>query len=422
MLIGFTKRPVVNVRPEDELLLCCARTQVDARCRQRVYDLLQTNVDWGYLIKIADQHGVLPLLYHHLSTSFAASVPKNFLDRLRSDFERISWRNLHLAGVLRQLDALFQAHGIRVITYKGPVLAASTYNNLLLRRFYDLDLLIHEQDFFRLKQLLVREKYHPYFPFATPKEGAFLHTMTPAWESIFVRLHWEYHLVRDDDLVSLDLHWRVLPKRFPFPITIDDAWHRTESVRVAGHLIRTFRPDDMLLILCLHGAKDHWVRLDRVCDVAEQLRAHPEIDLTQLIQRSRRLGYERIVLLGLYLAHDLLDASLPQAVVDSIHKDRAVSSLAYQVRKQLFQTVDALPEGKPVDQPLFQLRLHRRLRDKVRYVLDKLLAPTVGDWAVVPLPSSLIFLYYIFHPIRLASTYGVRALKQRFRSAIMRSA
>ena len=49
-------------RPEEELLLCCARTDIGSDTAERIQCLCRGPMDWDYLIGAASAHGVKPLL------------------------------------------------------------------------------------------------------------------------------------------------------------------------------------------------------------------------------------------------------------------------------------------------------------------------------------------------------------------------
>ena len=57
------KVPMVNMRREVELVLCCSRTYMDAEHAKQLWGLLQEDLDWAYLLQTAHRHGVMPLLY-----------------------------------------------------------------------------------------------------------------------------------------------------------------------------------------------------------------------------------------------------------------------------------------------------------------------------------------------------------------------
>ena len=49
-------------------------------------------------------------------------------------------------------------------------------------------------------------------------------------------------------------------------------------------------PEDNLLLLCMHGAKHCWSRLERVCDVAELITSHSNLDWVALVSRAKVFG------------------------------------------------------------------------------------------------------------------------------------
>ena len=78
----------VSLRPEAELLLCCARTRMDSEKAARIRVLLQHDIDWEYLFRTASEHGIAPLLYRHLNAICPEAVPKETLDQAPGPFSR----------------------------------------------------------------------------------------------------------------------------------------------------------------------------------------------------------------------------------------------------------------------------------------------------------------------------------------------
>src|ERR1700675_2846580 len=68
-------------RLEDELVLLCARTRIDAETSARVKAITSSpdDVDWDYVYQLARRHSVLPLVYRQLSTIAASKVPPDQL-------------------------------------------------------------------------------------------------------------------------------------------------------------------------------------------------------------------------------------------------------------------------------------------------------------------------------------------------------
>ena len=70
----------VGIRPEIELLLCCARTCMDSRRAERLRTLLRKDIDWTYLLQMALRQGIMPLLYINLNSTCPDAVPKTTLE------------------------------------------------------------------------------------------------------------------------------------------------------------------------------------------------------------------------------------------------------------------------------------------------------------------------------------------------------
>src|SRR3989441_12044157 len=126
-----------------------------------------------------------------------------------------------------------------------------------------------------------------------------------------------------------------------------------------------------------------------------------------VLDQARALGVERIVLLGLRLAAELLDVPLPDRVACRARDDRAVGALAAQVRATLFRR---MPTGSSHswESRLFHLRTRERWRDRLRYCARVALTPTAGDWAWLRLPDALYPFHYVARPLRLMAKYGPR--------------
>jgi hypothetical protein len=121
-------------------------------------------------------------------------------------------------------------------------------------------------------------------------------------------------------------------------------------------------------------------------------------------------GGEKQLLLGLRLAHDMLGAELPAAVVERL-RSYDLDSLIADVRRNLFATANQRSyQGSfgLIRGGIFYIRTRERLRDRVTHagylfrqsIVWALYAarPNHLDRAVITLPSFLAFLYY---PVRL---------------------
>jgi len=385
--------------PEAELLIRCARARKNSETTAQIGALIRGGIEWEYLLRIADEHSMMPLLFWHLDDAPPELVPARVLARLRERFHRNAQRNLLLTAKLIKLLDLLKAHELLAIPYKGLVLATS-YGNLALREFVDLDLLVHKRDVPRATELLSAAGYQPQF------------RLTRAQEAAFLRYNCEHAFVHEDDGSMVDLHWAITERYFSFPLDPECLWERLHRVSLGGSDVPTFSPEDSLLILCVHASKDAWERLRYICDVAELVRTHQDMDWRRVVERAGRLGSERMLFLGLLLARDLLETPLPDEISRRAHADPAVEALVRRIGERLFQRIDHSPR-RFVEIPFrpIHMKMRERLRDKVRYLIRFATTHTVGDWMTLPLPKPFFFLYYVLRPIRLARTYGRKLFK-----------
>jgi Uncharacterised nucleotidyltransferase len=379
---------------------------MDAERAERIKTLIRYGIDWSYLVHIASLHRLWPLLYRNLLTTCAEAVPQAILDQLREHFHTTARHNLLLTVELLRLLNLFMAHGIHAIPFKGPVLAALAYGNLALREFRDLDILVHQRDVLRAKSLLIAQGYKPMLQFPHGEGATYLQAR-------------DYIFVREDGGVRVDLQWRITGRAFSFPLDTERLQNHSKSISLAGTTVPYLPPQDLLLILCVHGCKHRWERLKWICDIGEVVRVHQEADWGKISAHARSMGAWRMLALGLFLANNLLATPLPDHVSQSIQGDPALQPLAAQVRAHLFREADSTPSASA--RAVFYLSMRERFRDRVRYRLHYVhqyfrivLIPNAADHALLPLPASLSPLYYLLRPIRMMRIYGLhpRRLKR----------
>ncbi len=385
-------------RPETELLVCCARASKDNRSAERITSLLEEQIDWGCLLALAYRHGLSQLLYWHLSPDFSAQVPSEVIEQLRDNFHATARRNLFLTGELLKLLDIFKVNGVRAIPYKGSVLAATVYGNLALRDFADLDILVPLADVAQAKTLMEGLGYKAEFE------------LTRAQEAAYLRYHCEHLFKHTTDNTLVEIQWGVAPKFFSLQLDYEGLWARLEPVSVAGRQVLTLSPDDLLLVLAIHGGKHLWTSLEWVCGVAETIRAYAaRIDWRQVIGHAESIGASRLLFMGLALARDLLGAGLPPEVAMRIDASAKVTRLAAEARERLLSP-DYRRAGE-AETALFHLRSRERVADRLRYCFRLTMTPTVGDWQLMPNAPPSPFIYLPMRAARLIAKYMPKMIR-----------
>lgn len=369
--------------PEMELLLYASRTHVSETHTERIGRLLEASLDWSLLSQLAALHKVVPLLQRTLLANHRSALPKDVARQLSQAYLINVSTNLILAAAVPKLLAVFEENTIQAIPYKGLEIAIVAYGDLTLRHIGDVDIMTTTADYPRASELLLSEGYE-----------------------ILADWGWERVFADPSGRIKIDLHRTIATRDLPIDIDLAHWRDRLSSFEIRGNDIPSLSITDLLLVMCVQVAKDGWVgrcELKKICDISELIRSHPDLDWQAAIKEAEQLGCRRILFLGLLLAHDLLDALLPEEVLRMM---RAEGQLEYLGRHLVrgIAAAGAEPELTTEDQNRFASAIRERWRDRMRpryYYLKRSMVPNELDHAVVDLPDWLDGLYYLIRPFRL---------------------
>ena len=146
-------------------------------------------------------------------------------------------------------------------------------------------------------------------------------------------------------LSRVDLQWVMAHQHFAFRLDRPEFWVRRVAVSFENQTVPGLAPEDLLIVLCVHGSKHAWEHLKWVCDVAELVRSHPDLDWNQILVHASNWRCRRMLYLGLAIAHLLLDAPLSAAVLERLEADVEVMALAHRMPAGLLSdTRDGITE------------------------------------------------------------------------------
>jgi hypothetical protein len=346
---------------------------------------------------MVEAHGLFPQVIQSIAR--VAPDPDDtraaYVREARSFASRHAYQGLWLTRELLALLDLLDRHEVQAIPFKGPVLALQLYGDPAARYYGDLDILVPNHQFDQALTLLRARGYEP-----SPEVRR---SPLQRW----LRLEGQCHLVRDANRV--ELHFALGSWGFAIPLDFDTLWSRLESARLGGRIVRTMSREDLVLYLAAHGAKHAWERLEWILDFAQLVLTSPGLDWPCIAARARAHGEERMILLALRLATDLAGVPPPQGLAARVEADRRIRGLASDVVSKLLATRPFAE--RPWTLRLFHLRVMERLRDRARYAGHVFFTPGPAEWAMLPLPRPLSWLYYLLRPMRVAGR-GARALLQ----------
>ncbi|MCB9079905.1 MAG: nucleotidyltransferase family protein [Anaerolineaceae bacterium] len=397
--------PAALLRPEAALLLSCARRPTAEVSSTPVMALLQTDLDWDYLLQLAARHGLIPLLYTHLSQLGAGRVPKPVLAKLWAGYELNARHSQFLAEELAELLHLLESSGIRALPYKGPVLARLLYGHVALRHAGDLDILVSRADALRARELITGRGYRSTRSLTPGQATAYLHGQR----------YYHFELVHPTHELLVELHWRI--GHDLFSVATDRLFEGTELAAsgLDQSAPRLLSPEVLLLVLAIHGSRHHWQRLIWLVDLAELIRGNPGLDWPRALNLARSFKCERMLFFGLSLARTLLDLRLPASVAAAIEREPIITTLAAAARRPLFTEVE---QPLTNDEELyFEFNLLTHWTQRLRYSFDLFMGPTFEDWTRWSLPASLSFLYYPLRLVRLASKHTLKRFSKHLYQA-----
>lgn len=385
----------VYVANEIKILLSCSGAHIETQRAEKINDLLDNDIDWDVLLDIARLERMIPLLYRNLILISPKKVPTAVMTRLRNEYLINSSRNLLLTRELLFIIENFDAKSILIMPFKGPVLAEQVYGDIALRSFGDLDLLIPEREYARAEELLQSLGYLNNLK------------LTPAQNAAFLKSEHHHHFGNNKTGTSVELHWKISTSLFYLQPDLSGAWNRAEITTILGKKVPNFSPEDTLLILCEHGARHQWSQLSWVYDIAGIVETK-KINLPCLIEKSKRIGKERPLLLGLLLASDLLDKDLSPEIYWMAKSDKPVRVNAERVKNDLItrdsfrgsSELHASERGNELEFYFLLLNRYQLLRTLLRAY-----TPRTKDLNTASLPDALFPLYYLVRPFRLIKTY-----------------
>ena len=392
--------PEIHFTPEQELLLWSIR--VDQAKDQRIEEILKAGVDWNYVRETAIQHGIIPLLYRRLKEEMSHLVPSDKLEELRALFMANAVQNLRMTQQLTKVLELLANAGIEAMPFKGPALAVQAYGDLSMRSFCDLDILIHEKDFNRMYLAFEEAGYPSDYPVNLRTEAKFI-------------TYQKKNLAISYQGIHLEIHWKIIERFLSVPIDMYQLWAESFPILLNGRKMMTLSPEDMVIVLCVHGTKHFWNNLKWLADLVNLILEYPDLDWHEISMKAENIRVKRIVALGLALAQEHGGIIYPEDNKYRLISDIDIKNCTTIVQTNFFQ----LPSSKlSISPPWFFLKLRESFRDKANFFIytltDRILPPNYLDFKIISLPDSLFPVYLIIRPFRLLKDY----YHQRIRSSI----
>ena len=264
-----------------------------------------------------------------------------------------------------------------------------------MRDFNDLDIFVHQDKIIESKNILISNGFSSEL------------SLNKIEEKKYIKSQHEYQLRNKEKNYLLELHWKFSELFFYFPndeLDVLDLDNLTSTI-IQNKSIKSFSPEDLFIILCIHNAGHRWLRLAWICDVATFCNRNKNIEWQNVFKKAEKMGIKRILLINIYLSIHLFDSKLPSYVIENINDDIKVENISNEIISDIFS---ASSNSTRISHELI---MNLRIRDKISYgIIDSIkqfTKPTILDWKKLDLPIILYPLYYVIRPIRLIMSYRI---------------
>ena len=314
-----------------------------------------------------------------------------------ADIQRpIAERNLRQTALLLRLLDRFQAEGIAAVPYKGPAWGERFYDDLTLRAWSDLDLLVAYEQMPRAREVVLADGFRDSLPFNDRIMAKRFH----GWGEI------AFWAAGND--THLELHWEATVGFAARSLSAESVLEGAGRLTLLGHEVRTPSRVDALLVSCLNGAKDQWASVEGLLCVAAQVREFVQEEWPAVLARARDAGCARKTTVGVVHACRLLGLEIPAAVAAAVARDGAARRLLRALKPEALERGEQPAVEPRLDVFRWRIATEDSLSAALFQVATRFFRPGPEDWEWLALPKGAGWLYPALRPARLAAKWAKR--------------
>ncbi len=377
-----------------QLLIACCQTNLSADDIAFIHNSLST-INYQLLTKLANQHGILPLVYqglkkHVSNIQHPRSNIQHFLSNLKPSYMEIVRRNMLMTAELLCIMKLLKENGIVSLAFKGPTLAQLAYGNITLRQYGDLDIFIHVEDIVKISQILYDKGYQ-----TDIDKKYFIH-------EFFLEVNSDIQFYKAGILI--EIHWSLFRKRFLNHINNEYLWKQHNYIDIQKSSIPIFSNESLLVYLCMHGSKHAWERIEWIADIHKLISSSKKLNWDKVLEIAIDSNSKTMFNLGLSLSYKLFSTKLPEHIIIDIQKNNRIQILQQKIFTFLKINIDSSAKNeyqRMYRDFIFYYQLNDNLSNKLSFLPRAIFTLTPEDITFVNFKKPNIFFYHIIRPIRI---------------------
>ena len=284
------------------MIFLLSRLKISCALQQEIKKLILDHIDWDFVIKTSIPHNILPFLYYNINKlAFQNLIPADIFLNMKNYYYSNLKRNVLIEKEIYPLLKTMNSRDIAIIPFKGFALIQTLYHDPALRIMADIDILIKKQDLEKVRTIFMESGYIEGQGHNEPNVNVFLKQSLSNMPII------------------IEIHDAIVPPR-PYRLNLPDLWNRAQEKIAYNEKISCLSQEDTFLSLALH-LRRHTRRLilKFIVDMAELLNKEGEkLDWHYIIESAKNNHIVNTVYCSIYLAKELLDASVPIDILNNL--------------------------------------------------------------------------------------------------------
>ena len=150
----------LDIRNEEILLLGLCRLTFSKAQTGKIGELVKSVSDWDYFASLANEHGVVALVFHNLEKlGFLPKLPERIAATLSNALLLSLSRNAFHTSAITEVLRILNEENIKTVLLKGLALELSVYGNSGLRQMTDIDILLDRSNHKIARKILIGNGY-----------------------------------------------------------------------------------------------------------------------------------------------------------------------------------------------------------------------------------------------------------------------
>jgi hypothetical protein len=150
----------LEIKNEEILLLGLCRLTFSNVQVDKIRELVNRVSDWEYFALLANEHGVIALMYCNLEKlDLLTGLPEKIVSSLNNSLMLSLSRNAFHTTVITEVLGILNDNDIKMVLLKGLALEISVYGNTGIRQMTDVDILLDKSNYKKALRILIANGY-----------------------------------------------------------------------------------------------------------------------------------------------------------------------------------------------------------------------------------------------------------------------